>query len=125
MSPEPRPRAVELAVSFVLRMGVVLSAAIICLGLVLLAAKGSLARGTRIDAAIAFPRDLAAVLSGVIALDPASVMLLGLLVLAATPILRVAVSILAFAIERDWRYVAVTGLVLAILIVSMALGNSM
>ena len=44
---------------------------------------------------------------------------LGLLVLIAVPVVRVAVSIVAFALERDWLYVVVTVLVLAILLFSL------
>jgi uncharacterized membrane protein YfcA len=47
-----------------------------------------------------------------------------LLILLATPVIRVAVSIVAFALERDWLYVGITLLVLALLLTSiLALGN--
>jgi uncharacterized membrane protein len=39
----------------------------------------------------------------------------GLLILIATPVARVAYSIAAFALQRDWTYVAVTCVVLAVL----------
>ena len=117
-------RTVEKVVSRVLRIGIILSATIICLGLVLLAVKGIITNEMRIDAAIPYPRDLVALLSGLLALDPASVIALGLVVLIATPIARVSVSILAFALERDWRYVVVTASVLAILIAGIVLGKA-
>jgi uncharacterized membrane protein len=117
-------RTVEKVVGRVLRIGVTLSATIICLGLVLLAVKGIITNEMRIDAAIPYPRDLGALFSGLLGLDPASVIALGLVVLIATPITRVFVSIIAFAFERDWRYVAVTAIVLAILIVGIALGKA-
>lgn len=44
---------------------------------------------------------------------------LGLLLLIATPIARVALSLVGFLLERDRRYVAITTLVLAILLVSL------
>jgi uncharacterized membrane protein len=118
------PRAVERLVSLVLRTGVTLSATIICAGLCLLLARGVFSDRMRIDAAVAYPRSLGALFSGLLALDPASVISLGLLALIATPFARVAVSIVAFAVERDWRYVAVTALVLAILIVGILLGKT-
>lgn len=117
-------RPVERVVSTVLRTGVVLSAAIIALGLVLLIARGVIARGARIDAAFSYPRSLGALASGLLSLDPASFLILGLLALIATPITRVAVSIFAFALERDWRYVLITALVLAILVAGIALGKA-
>ena len=50
--------------------------------------------------------------------DCRAIIQLGLLFLIATPIARVAFSLAAFAIERDWIYVCVTFVVLAILISS-------
>jgi uncharacterized membrane protein len=56
------------------------------------------------------------------AFDGHAIITLGLIVLIATPVLRVAVSIVAFAIERDWTFVVITTLVLALLGVSFAVG---
>jgi uncharacterized membrane protein len=50
----------------------------------------------------------------------AAVIQLGLLILIATPIARVAFSLAGFAFERDWTYVAITSIVLAVLIYSVA-----
>jgi uncharacterized membrane protein len=41
---------------------------------------------------------------------------LGLLILIATPVARVAYSAGAFTMQRDWTYVAVTLIVLAVLV---------
>jgi uncharacterized membrane protein len=43
----------------------------------------------------------------------------GLLILIATPIARVAFSVVAFLYQRDWTYVAVTLVVLGLLIYSL------
>jgi uncharacterized membrane protein len=67
--------------------------------------------------------DVGDVLDRVFALRPSGFVALGLLVLIATPILRVVGSIGAFLYERDWRFAAITSLVLAILIVSLLLGR--
>ena len=48
---------------------------------------------------------------------------LGLLLLIATPVARVAFSIFAFALQRDRIYVIVTSVVLGILIYSLAGGR--
>lgn len=111
--------------SFVLRTGVVVSAVIICLGLALLVAKGRLTNEMRIDAAMAYPSSLRALLAGLLGLDPASVLALGLVALIATPFARVAVSIVAFAIERDWSYVVITAIVLAVLVMGLVVGESL
>jgi uncharacterized membrane protein len=44
---------------------------------------------------------------------------LGLLLLIATPVARVAFSIFGFAAEKDWMYVVFTIIVLAILLYSL------
>jgi uncharacterized membrane protein len=67
--------------------------------------------------------DIGDVVRQVIALRPSGFLALGLLVLIATPILRVIASIGAFLYERDWRYAGVTALVLVVLVVSLLLGR--
>jgi uncharacterized membrane protein len=48
---------------------------------------------------------------------------LGLLVLIATPVARVAFSLIAFGRQRDWTYVVITGIVLAVLLGSLIFGH--
>lgn len=47
----------------------------------------------------------------------------GLLLLIATPVIRVAASVVAYAFERDRLYVAITAAVLLLLFASFALGG--
>ena len=56
-------------------------------------------------------------------LRPSGFLTLGLLVLVATPILRVIGSTLAFLWERDWRYAAITFVVLVVVVLSLVLGQ--
>jgi uncharacterized membrane protein len=49
----------------------------------------------------------------------AAVIQLGLLLLVATPVARVIFSVFAFAWERDWLYVLLTLIVLAVLLYSL------
>ncbi len=44
---------------------------------------------------------------------------LGILILIATPVLRVLLSIVGFIIEKDWIYVIVTGIVTIVLFYSL------
>jgi uncharacterized membrane protein len=53
---------------------------------------------------------------------PQLVIFAGLLVLIATPVARVVFSLVAFALERDWEYVALTAIVLAVLTYSIVSG---
>ena len=50
-------------------------------------------------------------------------MALGLLLLIATPILRVAVSLLGFALQRDRAYTMISAVVLLVLLISFLLGK--
>jgi uncharacterized membrane protein len=63
------------------------------------------------------------VIQRVLVLRPSGFLSLGLLVLVATPIVRVLGSIGAFLYERDWRFVGITTLVLVILLTSLLLGK--
>ena len=56
--------------------------------------------------------------------DPAAYLSLGLLVLIATPFVRVLGSVIAFAREGDRRYVLITAVVLAVMCLSVALGRA-
>jgi uncharacterized membrane protein len=49
---------------------------------------------------------------------------LGLLILIATPVARVTFAVFAFLYERDWTYVAVSLLVLALLLWSLFSGHA-
>jgi uncharacterized membrane protein len=50
---------------------------------------------------------------------PERLILTGLLILIGTPVARVAFSMIAFALERDWLYVGITAVVLAALLYSV------
>ncbi len=47
--------------------------------------------------------------------DPVTLLFAGLVLLMLTPILRVATAIVGFAVEHDWRFVAVSTIVLMLL----------
>ncbi len=52
-----------------------------------------------------------------------AIIVAGLLLLIATPVARVVISIATFAVERDWTYVAITTIVFLLLIVSFFIGK--
>lgn len=112
-------RQAELAISHVLRGGVVLSAAIILLGVVLFYLQMAITG----HAILTYPHSVIEVAQGLAHGEPLAVVALGLLILLLTPILRVAISIIIFALERDWLYTVITLVVLAILLVSLLLGR--
>jgi uncharacterized membrane protein len=47
--------------------------------------------------------------------DPVTLMFVGLVILMFTPVLRVITAVFGFAIERDWRFVTVSSIVLLLL----------
>jgi len=127
---EAKVRRTELVISQTLRLGVALSLAIIALGLCLTFVRHpdyafshrALPRLTSIGAT--FPHTLSGLAFGLKTLRGQSVVVLGLLLLIATPVMRVAVSIVAFAQQRDRIFVAITSTVLALLLFSFYLGHA-
>ena len=118
--PATRVEQTYRIISYVLRGGVLLSAGIMLVG-VLDVVRLALTSPHMVSLALV-PHSLGAVLAGLGHGDPLAIIVLGLLVLLATPVVRVAVSIVAFAVERDPVYTAITTLVLLILCTSFALG---
>lgn len=67
-------------------------------------------------------RYLNTILDGVLSFDGASIIQLGVIVLIATPILRVLISFFSFLIERDYLYMFITLIVFIIILSNMILG---
>ncbi|MBZ5569537.1 MAG: DUF1634 domain-containing protein [Acidobacteriia bacterium] len=63
------------------------------------------------------------VVHGLAALDPFALMLVASLLLILTPVLRVVVSIYAFWVDHDWKYVGVTSIVLAVMVLTFVLSR--
>ena len=107
-------------ISWILQWGVIASSVLIVLGLCLLPTRPG---GLEVHRVLTFPRTPADIWSGLLILRPQAIIVVGLLLLIATPVVRVAVSVVAFALEHDRRYVVITLVVLAILILSFLLGK--
>jgi|KBSMisStaDraftv2_1062788.scaffolds.fasta_scaffold91388_4 uncharacterized membrane protein len=117
-------RSIEKTVSVLLRAGVILSGLIVLAGgIYYLAAHGGEPVTYRhFMAQPAAYRIIGQIVTGAFALRAQSVIQLGILVLIATPILRVAASLVGFVMERDTKYVAITALVLTLLLYSLLEG---
>ena len=121
--------SVEILISWLLRVGVVTSLSFVLIGLLLmfihhpsyLVSVMDLQRLTSPGAA--FPHTLREVVNGLLAGRGQAVVAVGLLMLIVTPIMRVAVSIFAFALRLDRAFVLITSGVLTILITSFVLGK--
>ena len=110
-----RDRA-SAAVALALKGGVTLSLGLMLAGL----AAGALSGRPLPDEASRLDLVVALALGG----DPAGLLSLGLLVLLATPAVRVLVLAYQFARAREWRMLAVTALVLAVLAYSLLTGRA-
>jgi uncharacterized membrane protein len=110
-------------VGMLLRIGVLLAAAVVAAGgLLYLYRHGAEAAGYHVF--LGEPqglRSVAGIISSVSAYGARGLIQLGLLLLIGTPIARVAFSAIAFALERDRMYVVVTLIVLATLVYSLLL----
>ena len=70
---------------------------------------------------LTFPHTLAQEWIALLTLHPQAFILLGILLLIATPVLTVATSVVAFARERDRPFVVISLIVLALLLTSIFL----
>lgn len=104
----------------ILQGGVLVSTAVIIIGVILLSFQGG---GLTPEHIATFPHTLGTLWVGLLGFHPQAIITLGLLLLIVTPVLRVAVSAIAFELEHDSTYVLITLLVLAILITSFFLGK--
>ncbi len=68
-------------------------------------------------------RTLGGIFNSVIALKASAIIQIGIILLIATPIARVAFSVYAFIIQKDRVYIGITILVLALLIFSLTGGH--
>ena len=132
---DPRVHAVELIISRLLRIGVIVSMSIVAAGTIVsfihhpeyLSEQPALTRLTTPPVAgdaAPFAHSLASVVHDLGQGRGQAMVIVGLILLIATPVLRVAVSIFAFIYERDRRYVLITTLVLLLLLVSFLLGGA-
>lgn len=123
-------RDVELYIGKLLRYGVMISCAITLFGgvIYLFQHKGVMPDYSPIPSGQPFPgvadylRELTTVIPRVLSFDGAAIIQLGVVVLIATPIIRVGFSAFSFLVEKDYMYVVITLIVLAIIIANMVLG---
>jgi len=107
-----------------LRIGVIVATIVAVIGGVLLLMQRGLAPASGHVFASEPPelRSVGGIIRGVAARQPAAIVQLGLVLLIATPVARVAMSLVAFILQRDRVYIVVTTIVLALLIFSLTGG---
>lgn len=69
-------------------------------------------------------RSIGGIVRGVGGFDSRAIVQLGLVLLIATPVARVALTLVAFLVQRDRLYVAITAVVLALLLYGLIWGRA-
>lgn len=117
--------ALEQRLGNLLRAGVLLSAAVTLVGgiMYLVVHGGDITHYHVFSGEGAELRTVGGVVKGVMRGDSAAIIQLGVLLLIATPVARVFMSVTGFMKERDWLYVGCSLIVLAILVYSLSHGG--
>lgn len=123
--PGPSDERVEQVIGNLLRIGVIVSALMVACGGVLYLIHDGLQPKQQLREFHAQPEQLhnpLDILRQAATLDPLGLIMLGLLLLIATPVARVIFSVVAFVLQRDYLYVFFTLIVLAVLLYSVFSG---
>ena len=121
---------IERLISIVLRTGVLLSMAVIITGVALTFVhhpdyfRSRPALGELTSAGATYPHTIRAVARDAREGHGQAIAMAGILLLIATPIVRVAMSTALFTVEKDKLYALITLLVLILLLVSLLTGLS-
>ena len=129
---EEKVRKVEVAISLVLRVGVVVSVLVIAVGLGLMFAhhsayvplRGHFSYHELTSKTTPFPHSLSSLGHSIAAGEGRGIVVLGVLILILTPVLRVAVGVLSFLYEKDPPMAIVTLYVLVVLVGSFFLAGA-
>jgi uncharacterized membrane protein len=121
----PSVHVMELWISHVLRWGVLLSAAVILAGAAIFLFRGPAAGDPRsfydlVHGHYMDRSSLSDTLSGVKRHQGLAVVDLGLMLLILTPVVRVGMTFVLFLAQKDWAFVAITAVVLAVLIAGLS-----
>ncbi len=126
-----RIQRAESVISAVLRIGVLLSLLVVVVGVAVsfVGKPGTYLHNNAINKALLtrssdYPHSLSVVFSGLSHFQGEAIIVFGLIILLATPILRVLVSAVIFAFQRDRYFVPVTVFVFLVLVTSFLLGKA-
>jgi uncharacterized membrane protein len=118
-------QAVQQLIGRLLQFGVLLAAGVVVVGaaLLLLQHGGAPVSYSVFRGEPEQLRSIGGILSGAIALDSRAIVQLGLVLLIATPVVRVALMLATFMLQRDRTYVWISALVLALLLYGLLFGR--
>lgn len=125
----------ELIISQFLRIGVMVSAAFLLVGLVwswfaphsvgFSAAELDLLMHGQMLPQTGIAESASALFAALLHFDPSAIIELGLVLLIALPIGRVALTVIVFLLERDYLYFFLTCVVLGVLVLGLILGKAL
>ncbi len=121
---KPTDHQIDLSVASMLRFGVSLAALVVLAGGVLSLRHpwAAIPDYSHFNEDGTSLRTLSGIFHGFVHRNPLCIIQLGLVLLIATPVARVAVCIVGFARQRDRLYVGISSVVLAILLYSLTKG---
>ena len=117
---------VQQAIGGLLRIGVIIAAFVTCLGGVLLLVQhgGDPVEHRTFQGEPAALESIVSIVRGAASFKGDAIAQLGLLLLIATPVARVAFTLVAFALQGDRKYVLITSIVLALLVYALGFGKA-
>ncbi|MEO7084196.1 MAG: DUF1634 domain-containing protein [Gemmatimonadaceae bacterium] len=118
--------AVEQLIGRLLQIGVLIAAAVTIAGgaLLLFQHGGAIPTFSVFRGEPERLTSLTAIVRGAMALQSDAIVQCGLLLLIATPVARVAFTLVAFVLQRDRTYIAITALVLVLLLYGLLFGTA-
>ena len=116
----------QLLLGHILRFGTIISISIVFLGgvIYLMRHGHTVANYQKFKGIPAFVQYPAGIVNGILNFKGQAIIQFGIILLIATPILRIIVSAISFVLERDYLYVGISLLVLLIIFISMSNGHA-
>jgi uncharacterized membrane protein len=116
---------IKLAIAWALRTGVFLSIAIVFFGgVIYIYRNGYTIADYRTFKGVPDFVKLGGIINGILTFRGRAIIQAGIILLIATPVIRVVFSAIGFILEKDYLYIGITLLVLLIIFISMLSGHS-
>lgn len=123
--PNFKDKDMQVIIGWVLRLGVIISMAVVFFGgVVYIYRHGHSITDYSTFKGIPDFLNPSGIVNGILAFRGRAIIQAGILLLVATPVLRVFCSAIGFILEKDWLYTAITMVVLLIILVSMISGHA-
>jgi uncharacterized membrane protein len=121
-----RDTDMQVVIGWVLRIGVIVSISIVFIGgIIYLSRHGyEIADNRKFIGIPDFVQNAAGIFNGIFSFRGRAIIQFGIILLIATPILRVIFSAIGFVLEKDYLYLGISLLVLLIIFASMLSGHA-